>query len=243
MTWAFQRVSEERDGLTATAKQGGTRTTYLTEAALDGVDSTEINGPTLSSESVKTDTESYEYGKRIFDVFVSSALLILLAPLFLLIALLIRMSSPGPALFVQKRAGLNGRLFRMYKFRTMHCHAPRYEYSPRSPNDLRITSLGRLLRRTSLDELPQLLNVLLGQMSLVGPRPEMPFIVRRYNNHERQRLQVIPGITGLWQLSGARNYPIHENLHHDLSYIQHRTMCLDVAILMHTLFFAMRGGI
>src|SRR5579871_6878731 len=110
MTWAFQRVSEERDGLTATAKQGGTRTTYLTEAALDGVDSTEINGPTLSSESVKTDNESYEYGKRIFDVFVSSALLILLAPLFLLIALLIRMSSPGPALFVQKRAGLNGRL-------------------------------------------------------------------------------------------------------------------------------------
>ncbi len=216
---------------------------YLTQAALEGVDSTEISGPSLPCESAKADTETNQFGKRIFDVFVSSALLTLLAPLFLLIALLIRMSSPGPALFVQKRAGLNGRLFRMYKFRTMHCHAPRYEYSPRSPNDLRITGLGRLLRRTSLDELPQLLNVLLGQMSLVGPRPEMPFIVRRYNDHQRQRLQVIPGITGLWQLSRDRNYPIHENLHHDLSYIQHRTMCLDVAILMHTLFFAMRGGI
>jgi lipopolysaccharide/colanic/teichoic acid biosynthesis glycosyltransferase len=243
MSWTLERIPGERDRLAAVAEQAGARTAYLTETALEGAPSTEINGPSLSCESAKTETESYEDDKRIFDVVVSSALLVLLAPVFLLIALLIRMSSPGPALFVQKRAGLNGRLFRMYKFRTMHCHAPRYEYSPKSPNDLRITGLGRLLRRTSLDELPQLLNVLLGQMSLVGPRPEMPFIVRRYNDHQRQRLQVIPGITGLWQLSRDRNYPIHDNLHHDLSYIRHRTMCLDVAILMHTLFFAMRGGI
>jgi lipopolysaccharide/colanic/teichoic acid biosynthesis glycosyltransferase len=167
----------------------------------------------------------------------------LLSPLFLLIAIIIRASSHGPAFFVQKRVGRDGSLFRMYKFRSMSCHARRYERSPKSSRDPRITKIGRFLRRTSLDELPQLINVFLGKMSLVGPRPEMPFIVRRYNARQRLRLQVIPGITGLWQLSPDRAYPIHENLHHDLSYIRYRTLSMDLAILIHTLFFAMRGGV
>jgi lipopolysaccharide/colanic/teichoic acid biosynthesis glycosyltransferase len=125
----------------------------------------------------------------------------------------------------------------------MSSRARKYECSPKISNDPRITRIGRLLRLTGLDELPQLMNVFLGQMSLVGPRPEMPFIVRRYSDYQRQRLQVTPGITGLWQLSQDRAFPIHENLHHDLSYIRNRTLCMDLAILIHTLFFSMRGGV
>jgi lipopolysaccharide/colanic/teichoic acid biosynthesis glycosyltransferase len=94
-----------------------------------------------------------------------------------------------------------------------------------------------------MDELPQLMNVLLGNMSLVGPRPEMPFLVHRYNSQHRQRLQVIPGITGLWQLSADRGFPIHENIHHDLYYIRNRSFFMDLAILIRTLFLAMHRGI
>jgi lipopolysaccharide/colanic/teichoic acid biosynthesis glycosyltransferase len=131
----------------------------------------------------------------------------------------------------------------MYKFRSMHATAPRYGLSPTQSSDTRITSVGRFLRRTSLDELPQLINVFLGNMSLVGPRPEMPFIVRRYNSRQRQRLQVVPGITGLWQLSADRAFPIHENIHYDLSYIRNRSFFMDLAILLHTPLRALRGGI
>lgn len=181
--------------------------------------------------------------KRVADLVVSSLLLVLLAPLFLLIALLIWLDSPGPALFVQKRVGRNGEIFDIYKFRSMHTDVPRYDFSPRQSCDPRITRIGRFLRRNSLDELPQLLNVFLGDMSLVGPRPEMPFIVESYNSRQRQRLHIAPGITGLWQLSAARALPIHENVHYDLYYIGNRTFFMDIAILIHTLLFAMRRGI
>jgi lipopolysaccharide/colanic/teichoic acid biosynthesis glycosyltransferase len=129
----------------------------------------------------------------------------------------------------------------MFKFRTMYSDAPVYAYSPKAADDRRITKPGRFLRRTSLDELPQLLNVLLGNMSLVGPRPEMPFIVANYAERHAQRLQVKPGITGLWQLSGDRAYLIHENIEYDLYYVQHRNFFMDLAILLHTPIFAMRG--
>ncbi|WP_162539342.1 sugar transferase [Granulicella sp. WH15] len=191
----------------------------------------------------RTPRWSYTFSKRLLDLVVSSLLLLLLSPVLLLIALLIRLSSRGPALFVQRRAGRHGIPFNMYKFRSMSYTARRYDYSPKTSTDPRITRLGRFLRQTSLDELPQLLNVFLGEMSLVGPRPEMPFIVHRYNRCQRQRLQVIPGITGLWQLSPDRAFPIHENVHHDLFYIRHRTLSIDLAILIHTLIFAMRGGV
>lgn len=181
--------------------------------------------------------------KRLLDFFLSSLCLVILFPVFLAIALLIRLESPGPALFIQERIGLGGTRFSMYKFRSMTCDVEPYERSPISPDDPRITRIGRFLRRTSLDELPQLLNVLFGQMSLVGPRPEMAPIVSQYSTHQRLRLQVIPGITGLWQLSKDRAYPIHENIHHDLTYIKKRSVSLDIAILIHTLFFAMREGV
>jgi lipopolysaccharide/colanic/teichoic acid biosynthesis glycosyltransferase len=101
--------------------------------------------------------------------------------------------------------------------------------------------VGRWLRRTSLDELPQLINVLKGDMSLVGPRPEMPFIVARYNANHRQRLSVVPGLTGLWQLSADRAFLIHENIQYDLYYIRHRCFFMDLAIVLHTVLFAMKG--
>jgi lipopolysaccharide/colanic/teichoic acid biosynthesis glycosyltransferase len=185
----------------------------------------------------------YAVAKRMVDVIGSTFLLLLLAPIFFLIAVLVWMDTPGPVFFVQKRVGRNGELFNMYKFRSMHTTAPRYELCPTQSSDPRITAVGRFIRRTSLDELPQLINVLVGNMSLVGPRPEMPFIVHRYNSRERQRLQVVPGITGLWQLSAERGLPIHDNLHYDLSYIRNRSFFMDLSILIHTPFRALRGGI
>ncbi len=183
----------------------------------------------------------YALVKRVADVVLSMLLLLALVPLLLLIAVLIRLDSPGPVLFVQKRVGVKGTLFDMYKFRSMHAYVERYEASPTTSDDPRITRVGRLLRRTSFDELPQLGNVLLGSMSLVGPRPEMPFIVDGYSAFHRQRLEVTPGITGLWQLSADRSRPIHENMEYDLYYIRNRTVCMDALILFRTLFFAMRG--
>ena len=116
-----------------------------------------------------------------------------------------------------------------------------YEVNPIDISDPRITRVGRFLRKISLDELPQIINVIKGNMSLVGPRPEMPFIVEKYNEIQRERLKVTPGITGLWQLSGDRKKAIHENLDYDLYYIRNVSFFLDLAILIETVFFAFRG--
>ena len=191
----------------------------------------------------RTTPRYYAFCKRALDLALSTLLLIVFAPLFALIAILVRLDSPGPSLFIQKRAGRNGELFDIYKFRSMYAGSARYELSPTTSRDPRITPIGRLLRRASLDELPQLLNVLRGNMSLVGPRPEMPFIVQRYNDQQRQRLCVTPGITGLWQLSPFRGLPIHQNIQYDLYYIRNRTFLMDIAILVQTVLFTMRRGI
>lgn len=201
----------------------------------------DIDGVLLASFNRDPRRFVYEWAKRLCDFGGAAILLILSSPLFLLVAGLVKLDSEGPALFRQERVGLNGRRFRMFKFRTMYADAPVYAYSPKESEDTRITPIGRFLRRTSLDELPQLLNVLAGSMSLVGPRPEMPFIVEGYTERHFQRLQVKPGITGLWQLSGDRNYLIHENIEYDLYYIQHRNFFMDLAVLLHTTIFAMRG--
>jgi exopolysaccharide biosynthesis polyprenyl glycosylphosphotransferase len=201
----------------------------------------DLDGVLLASFTRNPRRLAYEWTKRVVDFGGAALLFVVGLPLFLLLAILIKLDSRGPALFCQERIGLEGRRFRMFKFRTMNASASAYAYSPKEPNDQRITRLGRFLRRTSLDELPQLLNVLVGNMSLVGPRPEMPFIVATYNEHHSQRLQVKPGITGLWQLSGDRNYLIHENIEYDFYYIQHRNLFMDLAILLHTTIFAMRG--
>jgi exopolysaccharide biosynthesis polyprenyl glycosylphosphotransferase len=201
------------------------------------------DNPPPPSPNETTDPWHYALAKRGVDIAVSSLLLVLLCPFLALIAFLIRVSSPGPALFVQRRVGRNGELFDMYKFRSMHTSAPTYDISPTHSSDPRITRLGRFLRRMSLDELPQLINVFVGNMSLVGPRPEMPFIVERYSAEQRRRLKLVPGITGLWQLSADRAFPIHENIEYDLYYMRNRNFFMDVAILIHTALFAARGGV
>ncbi|MEO7115972.1 MAG: exopolysaccharide biosynthesis polyprenyl glycosylphosphotransferase [Caldimonas sp.] len=228
------------------AKQAGLRIAFLLGSPLQEpqwTESTEIDGLLLTSTIEPVTPWHYAVAKRMADLIVSSLLLALFSPMLFLIAFLIRLDSPGPALFVQKRVGRNGEFFDMYKFRSMHTNAPRYDISPTTSHDPRITRIGRFLRRTCLDELPQLINVFLGNMSLVGPRPEMPFIVHHYNSRHQQRLQVIPGITGLWQLSADRALPIHENIEYDLYYIRNRTFFMDMAVLIHTLIFAMSGGV
>ena len=205
------------------------------------VDYQDFDGVFLASFGSSKQKAIYDRLKRLTDIAGSLMLTTIGAPVLLLLALLIKLDSPGPALFGQERIGQNGRPFRMLKFRTMYSSVPQYEFSPQSPNDPRITRVGRFLRRTSLDELPQLLNVLQGSMSLVGPRPEMPFIVESYSDKHRQRLCIKPGLTGLWQLSGDRAFLIHENLEYDLYYIQNRNVFMDLAILLHTSIFATRG--
>ncbi len=205
------------------------------------VDYAELDGVMLAHLSRGTNRVLYEFGKRALDIFAAAMMLLLLAVLAPIIAIMVKSTSPGPVLFRQQRAGRSGRWFTMYKFRTMYRDAPQYETSPGAGDDPRVTPVGRFLRHTSLDELPQLMNVLLGQMSLVGPRPEMPFIVEQYTVLQRQRLLVKPGITGLWQISPTRAFPIHENMEYDLYYVRHRSLFMDAAILLHTLLFAARG--
>jgi exopolysaccharide biosynthesis polyprenyl glycosylphosphotransferase len=182
----------------------------------------------------------YSVAKRMFDQVGALALLALSSPLWLACAIAIRLDSPGPVFFIQDRVGRHGRVFRCLKFRTMYAHAPRYAVTARSARDPRVTSVGRFLRRTSLDELPQLLNVLKGEMSLVGPRPEMPFMVRRNTPVYQRRLMVLPGITGLWQ-AVARQEPLEESLRYDLYYIQHRSLVFDLVILARTAFSVLSG--
>jgi exopolysaccharide biosynthesis polyprenyl glycosylphosphotransferase len=201
----------------------------------------DIDGILLASFDRSAPKSGYEILKRLVDIILSLTLMVLGSPLLLLLGILVGLDSSGPVLFRQKRVGKDGKQFSMFKFRTMFTQVSPYELSPTKSVDPRITRLGRFLRRTSLDELPQLINVLQGNMSLVGPRPEMPFIVAQYSDRHKTRLQVKPGITGLWQLSGDRAFLIHENIDYDLYYIQHRNFFMDLAILLHTAIFAMRG--
>jgi lipopolysaccharide/colanic/teichoic acid biosynthesis glycosyltransferase len=201
----------------------------------------DIDGLLLTFAGEQCNSSPYLVVKRVFDFVIAFLVLFALSPLLLLIAILIHFDSPGPFLFRQERVGLRGKSFQILKFRTMHVDAPQYAKSPLLSDDPRITRIGRLLRKASLDELPQLWNVIRGEMSLVGPRPEMPFLVEQYGPVQRQRLYVTPGITGLWQLSADRAFLIHESPEYDLYYIRNRGFFLDLAILLHTLVFAMRG--
>ncbi len=179
--------------------------------------------------------------KRSSDILLAAMLTILLSPVFLIVSAAIKLDSRGPVFFKHQRVGINGRLFEMYKFRSMTAESNPYAVNPTKEDDPRITPIGRVLRKTSMDELPQLYNVFKGDMSFVGPRPEMPFIVDTYSEIHRERLKVLPGITGLWQLSGDRQKAIHENMDYDLYYIRNRSFFLDLAVLIETLLFAFKG--
>ena len=183
----------------------------------------------------------YLIAKRFFDMIVAAMLLVITAPIWAVVAIWIKLSSPGPVFFTQQRVAKEGVPFGILKFRSMYVTAPRYSASPEASFDPRVTSAGRFLRKTSLDELPQLINVLMGDMSLVGPRPEMPFIVQQYTPVEHQRLLVPQGMTGFWQLSADRKFAIHERLEYDMYYLEQKGFFFDLAILIHTAFFAMKG--
>jgi len=194
--------------------------------------------------------------KRALDIFASATLLLGLAPLLLVVAAVVRLTSPGPVLFRQPRLGKMGTPFKMLKFRTMYVNAdenPHQEFITRfikqsgrteAPstnrlfkltNDPRITPVGQILRKTSIDELPQLWNVLIGEMSLVGPRPPLPYELRHYASwHRRRILEAKPGITGLWQVTGRSRTTFDEMVRLDLKYAKTRSIWMDLRILLRT---------
>jgi exopolysaccharide biosynthesis polyprenyl glycosylphosphotransferase len=185
--------------------------------------------------------------KRTIDVFGSLVGMVLLSPVFLGIALAVKLTSPGPVIFAQVRVGRYGRHFRFYKFRSMYVDAEERKKELLAKNeskdgvifkmkdDPRITKVGKFLRRTSLDELPQLWNVFIGDMSLVGPRPPVPKEVQEYTLEDRKRLDVIPGITCLWQIKGRSEIPFHEQVRLDKEYILAPSVWNDIKILLKTI--------
>jgi exopolysaccharide biosynthesis polyprenyl glycosylphosphotransferase len=198
-------------------------------------------------------TEPQRLLKRFFDSVASLGLLLLLSPILIIIAILIKLESPGPVFFLQERIGEHGRRFKMIKFRSMYVDADKRwrEVARRDEsgrlihkmhNDPRVTRIGRKLRRTSLDELPQLFNVLRGEMSLVGPRPEMPYIAAEYEPWQWQRFRVPPGITGWWQVNGRSDKPMHLHTEDDLYYIQNYSFWLDLRILFKTVSVVFGGN-
>jgi lipopolysaccharide/colanic/teichoic acid biosynthesis glycosyltransferase len=173
--------------------------------------------------------------KRMLDILISLAALAILAVPLLLIALAIRLGSPGPALFRQQRVGWRGKPFTLLKFRTMRADVDPYGQSPRGSGDTRLTSLGRFLRERSLDELPQLLNVLAGQMSLVGPRPLYLRQAQVWTDRQKRRLLVRPGLTGYAQIRGRGELTHEEKIELDLHYVDNRSLGMDVKILCKTI--------
>lgn len=217
----------------------------------------DIGGPRIHTRPVAglplihVETPKFEgrklVAKRAFDLIVASGLIVLLSPLLLAIALSVRMTSPGPVLFRQRRVGINGRTFEMLKFRSMVIDAEerleqlRVEQRDagnsvmfKMKDDPRVTRVGRLLRRFSLDELPQLFNVLGGSMSLVGPRPPLPREIDAYDSHVHRRFLVKPGVTGLWQVSGRSNLSWEDTVRLDLYYVENWSMTGDLVILWRT---------
>ncbi|MBA3766876.1 MAG: sugar transferase, partial [Acidobacteria bacterium] len=201
--------------------------------------------------------------KRLFDLTIALLALTILSPLWLIIALLIKMDSRGPVFYKQERVGMDGRIFLFYKFRSMSTNsddALHREYQQRyiagNPEanlgdqkqpvyklatDSRVTRVGKGLRRLSLDELPQLFNVLRGDMSVVGPRPPIPYEVEAYDLWHRKRLDMKPGLTGLWQVSGRNRLPFDEMVRLDLYYIENWSLLLDLKFILRTLPVMLRG--
>jgi exopolysaccharide biosynthesis polyprenyl glycosylphosphotransferase len=209
-----------------------------------GIPMLDLRAPALS--------EYQRLVKRAFDLAIAGLLFLPLLLLMSIISLAIKLDSPGPVFFKQKRAGENGRLFGMYKFRTMVENAEdlrhlvenyneRGELVHKHRNDPRVTRVGKFLRRTSLDEIPQIFNVLRGEMSIVGPRPELPYLVQKYKPWQRKRFAVPQGITGWWQVNGRSDKPMHLNTEDDLYYVQHYSLWLDIEILIKTILVVLRG--
>lgn len=173
--------------------------------------------------------------KRIVDIFIALSAVIILLPVFVVIFVAIKLTSKGPAIFKQQRVGRNGRPFIFYKFRTMKLSVEPYGPSPKSGNDPRLTRIGRFLREYSLDELPQLFNVLKGDMSIVGPRPLYVSQMAEWDQRQRKRLLVRPGMTGLAQISGRGQLTREEKLELDVKYVETENLWLDIKIILVTI--------
>lgn len=197
----------------------------------------------------------YHVSKRIFDLLMGSAILVMLLPVFPLIAVMIKLDGRGPVFFKQDRVGKHGRIFKFYKFRSMRENADADRRDLESLNeqdgpvfkirsDPRVTNIGRFLRRSSLDEIPQIFNVLKGDMSIVGPRPQLADEVEHYTAWQRRRLDVMPGITCLWQISGRSHISFDEWMRLDLEYIKTRSFRTDCLIFLKTIpaVMARRGA-
>lgn len=214
----------------------------------------DVEGITVLGVGPATLARSSRFLKRAMDVAITLPLLLLLAPLMAVIALAVKLTSPGPALYAQERVGRGGRCFRMYKFRTMVRDADEREDELRElsahpvwlllDDDPRVTKVGRFLRRLSLDELPQLFNILKGDMSLVGPRPMPPDVDEQISGWGRRRLDLTPGVTGLWQVLGRTNIPFEEMIKLDYLYVTNWSLWQDIRLLIHTLpvVLARRGA-
>jgi lipopolysaccharide/colanic/teichoic acid biosynthesis glycosyltransferase len=179
--------------------------------------------------------------KRAVDLIVAPVLIILSSPAWLFGAVATKLSSPGPLFFTQERVGRNGQTFRLYKFRTMradHVHDPT-EFMPLHHGG--ITRIGRMLRRTKIDELPQLLNIFKGDMTLIGPRPTIMEQVREYNDFERRRLNIRPGLTGLAQVNGNAGISWQERIKYDVYYVDHVCPSMDLMILLRTIYVVFAG--
>jgi len=175
-------------------------------------------------------------GKRLFDLVLSFSLIIILLPILLLISIIVLFIDGWPIIFRQKRLGKNGREFIMIKFRTMNNN---FKGNNKSDQD-RITKLGKIMRKISMDELPTLFNVVMGSMSLVGPRPLLISYLKRFNNFQLKRLEVLPGITGLAQIKGRNSLSWGKKFKYDIYYVDNHNMCLDLIILIKTVFFVLR---
>ncbi len=216
----------------------------LYEIFLSRTDGDEINGLPLVEVMTSPIYGANEVIKRIIDIVISSVALLLLFPLILLIMILVKIESKGPAFFKQERVGKDGKVFLLYKFRSMYQHAEK-ETGPilAEKNDQRVTKIGRILRRIRFDELPQLWNVLKGDMSLVGPRPERPFFVEKFKREIPgyvERLQVRPGITGLAQVHLTYDISPIDKLRYDLLYVRRYSIPLDLDIILRTIFVMLR---
>ncbi len=204
--------------------------------------------------STNSPSASYQTAKRALDVVISATMLLCLTPLFLIVALCIKLTDGGPVFFAQKRVGIRGRIFEFVKFRSMVVNAEAKKEGLMQLNkhtgntitfkmvrDPRVTWIGRLIRKTSIDELPQLWNVLKGEMTLVGPRPAVINEVKKYNLRERRRLNMAPGLTCIWQVSGRSDLDFRQQVELDIRYDRERSLWLDFKLLFLTIPAVLSG--
>ena len=188
----------------------------------------------------------YDASKRLMDILLSFLGLIIVSPIMLIVAILIKLESSGPVIFSQKRVGLNGKEFNMLKFRSMVQNAEELKERLRKQNEMsgpmfkikedpRVTKVGRFIRKTSIDELPQLINILKGEMSLVGPRPSLPKEVAKFEPWMLERLKVKPGLTCYWQVSGRNNIDFEDWMKLDIKYVKDRNLVLDIKLIFNIL--------